>query len=581
MTSQANIKIVLEAVNNAQKALQDVQNQLQGVGNEAEATSKKTGLLGTAFGNLGGIVAGFAGAAGLGKMIGEATESDKSFVRMSLSMNRYSDALKNSLIPQVQQGAKAIQAMGIGSDELAQETIARLLPTFKNDLPKAINGASTLLTLMKYDVRGASTVLNFLGEDSDFATVAMGKLAKAVGIDVNPKMDDLGEILERVRQRLQNIELPPFVQELGKLIEQVGEIFEKVGTKILKIITPVLAAMNKLMELPVVGVILEWVFAVGAVALALGGMLKTLGLMPAVTAGAKAAWAALSAIFMGTGAVSLATVGWIALIAAALIGIGYLIYKAITDWEGFKRTVQIVWNTVKEVIVSTLEFIGKVVVASIDFLIKGFNMLADKTLFAIGYMVGSIIKFFKIDLPNGISWFVTAFLPAFITTIVTWFQNLPQMIATALASLPSIFASIFNNARNIIASILQDIWNWVSELPQRLLDSIRTGINFVIDKINSFVSGFNQAVPKGLEIKNIPHLAEGGIVTRPTIAMIGERGAEAVLPLNRLAGAGGGGYTINIDFSGSVLLSERAAVEIGDKIIDRLRKTIRIPSRSF
>jgi hypothetical protein len=36
-----------------------------------------------------------------------------------------------------------------------------------------------------------------------------------------------------------------------------------------------------------------------------------------------------------------------------------------------------------------------------------------------------------------------------------------------------------------------------------------------------------------------------------------------------------------IDMRGSVFLSERVAVEIGDKIIDRLRKVMRIPSRSF
>jgi hypothetical protein len=33
----------------------------------------------------------------------------------------------------------------------------------------------------------------------------------------------------------------------------------------------------------------------------------------------------------------------------------------------------------------------------------------------------------------------------------------------------------------------------------------------------------------------IPHMAEGGVVTSPTYAMVGERGPEAVLPLNRLA----------------------------------------------
>jgi phage-related minor tail protein len=34
------------------------------------------------------------------------------------------------------------------------------------------------------------------------------------------------------------------------------------------------------------------------------------------------------------------------------------------------------------------------------------------------------------------------------------------------------------------------------------------------------------------DIKNIPRLAEGGIVSSPTLALIGEAGPEAVVPLS-------------------------------------------------
>ena len=45
-------------------------------------------------------------------------------------------------------------------------------------------------------------------------------------------------------------------------------------------------------------------------------------------------------------------------------------------------------------------------------------------------------------------------------------------------------------------------------------------------------------------IPTIPSLAAGGIVRSPTLAMIGEAGPEAVVPLGR--GGMGGGITINI-----------------------------------
>jgi hypothetical protein len=48
------------------------------------------------------------------------------------------------------------------------------------------------------------------------------------------------------------------------------------------------------------------------------------------------------------------------------------------------------------------------------------------------------------------------------------------------------------------------------------------------------------------QMPEIPALAEGGIVKRPTLALVGEAGPEAVIPLNRAMGGGMAGNTINI-----------------------------------
>jgi hypothetical protein len=45
---------------------------------------------------------------------------------------------------------------------------------------------------------------------------------------------------------------------------------------------------------------------------------------------------------------------------------------------------------------------------------------------------------------------------------------------------------------------------------------------------------------------SVPHMASGGIVTRPTFALIGEAGPEAVVPLNRASGLGGGNVEAHI-----------------------------------
>ena len=58
-------------------------------------------------------------------------------------------------------------------------------------------------------------------------------------------------------------------------------------------------------------------------------------------------------------------------------------------------------------------------------------------------------------------------------------------------------------------------------------------------------------------------MAEGGIVSSPTLALIGEAGPEAVVPLDRLGT--GGGITINV--TGGLATS----AEIGQSVVNALR----------
>lgn len=68
----------------------------------------------------------------------------------------------------------------------------------------------------------------------------------------------------------------------------------------------------------------------------------------------------------------------------------------------------------------------------------------------------------------------------------------------------------------------------------------------------------------GFDVPDIPMLAAGGIVTSPTLAMIGEAGPEAVIPLNGKNVGMGSNVTINI--SGGISTS----AEIGRSVVDAL-----------
>ena len=106
---------------------------------------------------------------------------------------------------------------------------------------------------------------------------------------------------------------------------------------------------------------------------------------------------------------------------------------------------------------------------------------------------------------------------------------------------------------------------------------IRDRWNALIRLVNKFEFTAPEWVPFfggkswGPSISEIPMLAEGGIVTRPTLAMIGEGGAEAVIPLNKRNGGTGTVININIlgptygfdDFEDRVATSIRSGVRRG------------------
>jgi predicted nucleic acid-binding Zn-ribbon protein len=78
----------------------------------------------------------------------------------------------------------------------------------------------------------------------------------------------------------------------------------------------------------------------------------------------------------------------------------------------------------------------------------------------------------------------------------------------------------------------------------------------VTERVNRIVSSISGSIPK---------MADGGIVTGPTLAMIGEAGPEAVIPLSQMGNMGGSGVTINV--AGGLSTS----AEIGQSVVNALR----------
>ena len=113
----------------------------------------------------------------------------------------------------------------------------------------------------------------------------------------------------------------------------------------------------------------------------------------------------------------------------------------------------------------------------------------------------------------------------------------------------------------------------VSNVAQSIYGAFKIAFNAVASLWNNTVGRLSFSIPdwvpgiggKGFSVPNIPMLAEGGIVTGPTLALIGEAGPEAVIPLNRGGGALG---NVTINVNGGLGTS----AEIGAAIVNALRQ---------
>jgi hypothetical protein len=95
-----------------------------------------------------------------------------------------------------------------------------------------------------------------------------------------------------------------------------------------------------------------------------------------------------------------------------------------------------------------------------------------------------------------------------------------------------------------------------------IINPVKAAIGLVADLVRLMGKIPGVSAIGGL-VGKIPGFADGGIVTRPTLAMVGEKGPEAIVPLGR--GGGVGGVTVNV--TGGLSTS----AEIGQAVVNAIR----------
>ena len=251
-------------------------------------------------------------------------------------------------------------------------------------------------------------------------------------------------------------------------------------------------------------------------------------------------------------------------------------------WDKIKNAVSVfidwcknAWQTIKTAIVDGVNWIKeKVLVPISNFYIKWIKPPVDKCIEIISKMVEIVIGLYvglfnllvnKIIKPIA-EWVsktvnnIKDWIKGAVDTIKGWFSGLWSKIKEIFSPVANFFKGIWNNAFNAVKTVFSPIVNFFGNIWGKIKDkfsslgtsigdaiggAVKAGINGVIslieNSINSAISLINGAIKlinllPGVSVGyvqklHMPRLAKGGIVDSATIAMVGEQGKEAVVPL--------------------------------------------------
>lgn len=192
----------------------------------------------------------------------------------------------------------------------------------------------------------------------------------------------------------------------------------------------------------------------------------------------------------------------------ALCGLGIAIGDANGLWDELTAAFQKHADVIQDICVMTAMAIGLVMA-----------LLSGNIPLAVACGVGLIAGL--VSLGSDLGWWDAIFdaLKSFWNKVKDWFNT----------HIKKVFTKEFWKQKwdNIVQGFKDGINNLITKL--------ETGINNIINKINNSgaITAINKLFNWNLHIEpiSIKRLATGGIVDRPTFSMIGENGAEAVVPL--------------------------------------------------
>ncbi len=357
------------------------------------------------------------------------------------------------------------------------------------------------------------------------------------------------------------------------------------------------------------------------------GILAVLGPLLTIASNAITVFTSLSTaiktiktVLAGVNLATLGTVGIFILVGIAVAALAYLIITHWTQiktftievWTKVKTWLESIWNSIKQVATTVWNAIK-------NFFSTVFKDIYDVLVGAINLLVGAIVTFFDWVDPNWKKQWqaISDFFKKIWDDITAFFTDIWNKVKQILKTAIEAFKNIIQPFLDVIGQAWNVAWNAISTFFLGIWDGIKGGLKSAVDyvtgllhSLESTVSGivgkvtapikavgntvqgilssmkgeWNKITGVGASITGLKAMAAGGIVTSPTIALVGEAGPEAVIPLSAFnqgntlgrGGIGGSGGNIIININGGTYMNQNSARLIANQIARLVNQQVKL-----
>lgn len=549
MAAVANVAIEVQ-VGNALAALRSLDGATKNLG------SKISGL-GQAMSGLAGVAAGIGAGAAVGGFVKAGIEADRTAKTIKALAGQYKEAAGVTKIAN-----DAAKQYGLGQTTAAKavaDLYGRLRPmgVSLENIGKTFNGVNKAAALMNLTAADTDGVLLQLSQAMGSGALqgdelrsimerlpAVGQaVAKVMGVSVG-EIKKLGaegkittDVLIKAMDELNKIQPPP-PDAYKQFQAALQDLNTAIGTQLLPIFTPLVQKLSeviaKFKELGVGATVVEALRPIGDFMIQLLNAFVQLPepvqkfiIAVGAVGGAFALVAAPLGIFLqGLGTV----VSVIGTVAGAVKGLS--IFATLAGWLGALQP------AITAVVALLTGPVGIVVgLVAVGVAIYAFRDQIGQALQAVG-------KYFS-DAAQGFKF-------AFIDPIVAGFKalvqfvtvNFVQPVGQAISGLVQKISEVFKAVTNAITAPFKAAFESVRGIVNQILNGIGRAVGSVVQAINNVIAGANRALARlglpqipMLPMPNIPQFADGGVVTGPTLAMVGEGGEpEYIVPQSKAAG---------------------------------------------